>query len=216
MPGAWEAVAPQVLVGVLTRGTVATKWSVGFRNLQIPAASDIMMPTGMPFDHGRNTVCQVTIERGFRWLFFLDDDVIPPPDTIQRLINRDVDIVSGLYYRRAEPIMPVSLYDSKPKPVFTTNIEFGQLAEVDLVGAGCLLIKRNVLEKMRTPKMDWFDWLMDRYDIPEDERCSEDFAFCRKAKRDHGFKVWLDTTIQCQHVGWGRSEPPGNFKPLEG
>ena len=213
MPGAWEFPPPQVLVGILTRGTVPTKWAVGYRNLQLPPMSDIMMPSGMPFDHGRNTVCQVALEKNFQWLFFMDDDVIAPPDTIQRLINRNADIVSGLYYRRAEPIMPVALYDTKPKPTFVTNIQLGQVVEVDLVGAGCLLIHQRVLKAMKKP---WFDWLMDRDDIPEEEKCSEDFAFCRKAKKDHGFKIILDTSIQCLHVGYGRSEAGGMFKPLEG
>jgi intein/homing endonuclease len=144
--------------------------------------------------------------------FFLDDDVMPPPDTIPRLIAHEKDIVSGLYFRRAEPIQPVMLRDGKPKPTFILDYQPGQVVEADLVGAGCLLIHRRVLEALQK---NWFEWKLGRDDeIPEEERASEDFVFARKAKRA-GFQIYVDTGIQCFHAGYGRSDARGQFVPLE-
>lgn len=211
MPGAWEQTPPQVLVAVLAgRDAVATKWAIHYRSMQLPPSSDIHFLSGMPFDHARNTACDSALKLGFQWLFFLDDDVLIPPDTIPKLVSRGKDIISGLYYRRVPPIMPVALIDTRPKPTFIGSFNAGDVFEVDLVGAGCLLIHRRVLESMKWP---WFEWRLDRFDLPEDKKCSEDFAFCRDAKAK-GHKIWLDTSVQCQHVGYGRSAIGGEYAPL--
>lgn len=210
MPGAWEIPQLEVLVGILTREIVSTKWAASFRDLQLPPNSSTAFFTGMPFDHARNTACQRALEHNFKWLFFLDDDVVTPPDTIRRLIAHNKDIVSGLYYRRATPIAPVMLRETPSGPSWVQQFSAGEVCEVDLVGAGCLLINTQVFRKLPWP---WFDWLLDHYDLPDKERCSEDFAFCRKAKKA-GYKIHVDTGIQCQHVGLGQSALGGTFAPV--
>jgi hypothetical protein len=210
LSGAWELERPSVLVCILTRELVTTAWSKGFKDLQIPGGGTYAFFSGMPFDHARNMACERALEHGFQWLFFLDDDVIPPVDTIQRLINNGGDIVSGLYYRRAEPIVPVMIMEKNNERVWVTDFKPGATLSVDMVGAGCLLIHRRVLESVSKP---WFEWLLDRPDLPENQRCSEDFAFCRKAKQ-HGFQVQVNTSVTCKHAGIGASEIGGHFKPL--
>lgn len=206
MPCSWE-LKPQVLVAILTRELVATAWSKGFRELAIPANSTYSFITGMPFDHARNTACQTALDHGFQYLFFLDDDVVPPPNTIHQLISLNLDIVSGLYYRRAMPIHPVALVESKegPSPVPLSNLE--GIQKVDFVGAGCLLIKRHVLEKMHKP---WFEWTLDK-EIPG-RKLSEDFEFCRRAKM-HGFDIHVDTRLKCKHIGLASSSHEG-YSPI--
>jgi hypothetical protein len=214
--GAWEVGPPQVLVAILTREQVATKWAQGFRDFQLPPQSAIVFLTGMPFDHARNAACQQVLQSNFTWLFFLDDDVIPPPDALFKLLSRGQDIISGLYYRRADPIMPVMLADTKPKPSFITNFQPGSLIEADMVGAGCLLIHRRVLERVPPPKFEWtidYDGVLTEKNYPESERRSEDFSFCSKCRR-LGFKIVVDTSVLCTHVGISRSEYPSVYAPL--
>ena len=45
-------------------------------------------------------------------------------------------------------------------------------------------------------------------------RLSEDFSFCRRAKRDYRFQIWVDTSVQCDHVGLGESQG-GVFRPSQ-
>ncbi|MEM3097458.1 MAG: hypothetical protein QXU32_01895 [Nitrososphaerales archaeon] len=208
MPGAWEYQAPGVLMAILTRGIVPIRWAISYRSLKLPPFSKEIHLSGMPFDHARNVAVEYVIKGGFTWLFFLDDDVIAPPDTVERLISHNKDIISGLYYRRIEPIEPVMCKENAGR---ITKFNPGEVLEVDMVGAGCLLIHRRVFERIPKP---WFEWLLDRDDIPENQRASEDFAFCRKA-RQHGFRIYVDTSIQCHHAGYGRSELGGHFRPLE-
>jgi hypothetical protein len=217
-PGAWEFPRPNVLVATLTREMVATKWAVSYRNMQLPPNSNTSILSGMPFDHARNMACENMLAHGFTWLYFLDDDVCVPPDTIQRLINHGKDIVSGVYYRRAAPVHPVMLnFDGAGQAQWITQWPANALIEADLVGAGCLLIHRRVIEAMKRP---WFEWELGKVDAPIVEgepprpaKLSEDFRFCRSAKKDYGFKIFVDTSIQCEHIGLGESVQGGNFRP---
>lgn len=211
MSGAWEQQQPSVLLAILTREIVTTKWSLGFRNVVLPPMSGVSTRSGAPFDVARNAACEDTLRHGFQWLMFLDDDVIPPGDVFARLASHNKDIVSGLYLRRQEPICPVAMTiaaDGSSKWVTSWNPP-ECLAEVDLVGAGCLLIHRRVLEGMTKP---WFDWEIGRK-VPEGRGAmSEDYTFCLAAKKA-GFKIFLDTSVRCKHVGLGEASLEDGFRP---
>lgn len=213
MTGSWE-IQPQVLVAILTKETTTTAWAFGFKNLQIPGS--FVGYSGMTFDHGRNTACKKLLELGWDYIFFLDDDVIPPPDAILRLINHKVPIISGIYYRRNLPITPVMLRNIPEGRQWVTEYPTNTLIEVDFVGAGCFLIHRSVLESLPplSPKCHWFEWRCDREDLPASQQMSEDFAFCEHA-RNHGYKIMVDTSVQCKHVGFCESKLPGTLSPLE-
>jgi hypothetical protein len=219
MPGSWEILDqeihnPRVLVATLTRELVATTWAMGFKQLIIPNGTSTFI-SGMPFDHGRNTACQKLLELQWEYLFFLDDDVICPPDTIIRLVSHRLPIVSGLYYRRMLPLVPCMLRHSESGPQWITSYQENALIEVDLVGAGCLLIHRQVLETLPplSNRCRWFQWQCDRTDLPPLDRSSEDFTFMTHA-RNHGYKIHVDTSIQCRHIGLSETDRNG-IKPLE-
>lgn len=213
--GAWEVERPVVLLAILTREIVTMQWALGLRNLALPAESGITVRSGMPYDVARNSVCDDLLKSGFQWLLFLDDDVIPPSDVFARLASHNQDIVSGLYYRRHEPVCPVAMkIDGAGQPQWVTAWDPpNSLLEVDLVGAGCLLIHRRALEQMPRP---WFEWEIGKAEDPAKPRgrtaMSEDFAFCLRAK-SAGFKIHLDTSVRCDHIGLGSATVEGVFKP---
>jgi len=210
MPGAWELPHPSVLVSILTRETVTTAWAAAFRNLQIPPGGGIRWSYGAPFDPARNACCGGALEGGFEYVFFLDDDIITPPDVISRLMARRLPIVSGTYFRRNSPFAPVAqVRDAQGLPCWLMKFDLNQLIEVDHVGAGCLLLHRSIFDKIKPP---WFEWRCDRFDFPPHLRTSEDFAFCEKAQ-EVGYKVILDTGVQCIHAGLASSNIEG-MKPL--
>ena len=216
MAGAWELVNQnRVLVCTLTRELVTTTWAMNFRNLQIPGTYTFV--SGMPFDHARNTVCQKLLELGWEWLFFLDDDLLVPSDTIYKLMSHKLPIVSGLYYRRALPLVPVMLREKPDKTGYDWIVEYkdNSLVECDLVGSGCLLIHRDVLTSYPPVSEDsrWFEWRCDKTKLPSNERTSEDFTFIRHL-RNHGVRVMCDTSVKCRHVGFSESFG-GQLKPLE-
>jgi hypothetical protein len=218
MSASWEIVNQQrVLVVILTTEVTSMAWSFGFKNLVIPGSFTGL--SGMPFGHARNTGCMKLLEIGWEWLFFLDSDVIPPPDAILRLVAHKQPIVSGLYYRRNNPLAPVMLRNTPQGRTWVVDYKVPDLMEVDFVGSGCLLIHRDVLLAMppvlpNTNANRWFEWTVDRDDLPQQDRMSEDFKFCERA-RNLGCKILVDTSIQCKHCGYSESKAPGALTPLE-
>lgn len=208
MPGAWEC-TPDTLVVILTREMVTMRWAASLRTINLPPNSNIRTLAGMPYDHARNVGCEEALAKGFQWLFFLDDDVVMPPDGIHILKASNLPLVSGLYYRRHDPITPVAIAVTPQGSQWITGYERGKLFPADYVGAGCLLIHRSVLERMPSP---WFEWWRDHKDRPENEQLSEDFAFCYKAKK-LGFQAYVDTRVECLHAGISAAGPEG-MKPL--
>lgn len=207
MPGAWET-PPNVLVSFLHVETTSIAWALGLRKLQIPGVFQDPLPIcAMPFDHGRNTSCMRMLEIGADFLFFLDSDVIPPPDVIHRLLRHNLPLVSGVYHRRSHPAgVPVMM---KPVGQWVTEYPPNSLIEVDVVGAGCMLIRRDVLQNMppQRPGYHWFDWRVNMKGSPgidPGDCLSEDFTFCTACKK-MGVKTIVDTGVICDHVGLAKS-----------
>lgn len=199
-----------VLIATPSRGMTTTQWAMMLRRMNLPADAACHALTGYRVDLQRNECVKLFLRSSLEWLFFIDDDVMVPPEAFDRLSSHGVDIVSGLYYRRMEPIEPVAFVDRGDRMEQPPDFAIGKLLEADLVGAGCLLIHRRVLEGMAQP---WFRWTEGDEALPARDRLSDDFFFCRKAK-EAGFKVFIDTGVRCLHVGLGASELGGVFLPF--
>ena len=59
------------------------------------------------------------------------------------------------------------------------------------VATGCMLIKREVFEKISRP---WF-----ALGMPE-AWLGEDIFFCRKCK-ENGIEIWMDASLSIKHIG---------------
>lgn len=219
MAGSWEiSEANQVLVGILHTETTSVAWSFGLRNLIIPGDPNLrrfdpfMVVAGRPFDMARNDICMAALQVGAKNVFMYDSDVIPPRDAILRLMRHNLPIVSGMYCRRSPPeSVPVMIKNGG----WFIPQRLGAMYEVDLVGAGCLLLKTDMLRKLpaQRPGYHWFDWKVNMKGIvPDGEALSEDFTFNVHARK-HGYKTYVDTSIRCRHAGMAESDL-GTFKAL--
>ena len=217
MVAAWDARNdPNILVGILHVDTTTVAWALGLRALKIPGRfQEPLCVAGMPFDDSRNVLCQRALELGADGVFMLDSDVVAPVDTILRLWKHNLPIVSGVYYRRSPPEgIPVM---QKPVGQWITNFPKKSLIEVDVVGAGCLLLRRSLLENCppQRPGKHWFDWrVCFHQSMPREECLSEDFTFMTHIRRTMGIKTYVDTSIECKHIGFAQATNK-SFKPLD-
>lgn len=60
--------------------------------------------------------------------------------------------------------------------------------EIAFAGLGCTLIAKEVLEKISFRRI-------------KETNSTEDTAFYMDARK-HGYKLYLDTRIKCQHIKW--------------
>ena len=126
--------------------------------------------------------------RDFTHLFFVDSDMVFEPDVLDKLLAHDKDIVGARYFKRQgvekEPVVKTR-YDMPG--VQMPNHIFKNYA----AATGCLLIKREVFEKIPRP---WFSM-----GTPEKQE-GEDIYFSRRA-RECGIEIFLDPTLSVGHVG---------------
>lgn len=125
-------------------------------------------------------------------ILWLDDDQTFNPDLLCYLAKSgDKDIVSALYYSREEgkpyPVVYVRNDNGDMYQHYTLMIPPETLCEVDAVGFGACLMRREILDVVPSP---WFRF----------NGCGEDIYFCAHA-RQAGFKVWLDGRYKIGHVG---------------
>ena len=203
----------RILAYTLHTDVTTVAWALALKALQLPG--DFLPLAGMPFDHARNTACMTMLQQGYTHLFSLDSDVAPPPDAILKLLATGKPFVSGMYCRRSPPHgVPVAQKDGR----WLTNFKPGSLVEVDVVGAGCLLISRELLAKCppQRPGHHWFDWRVNYQGtnvVPPETCLSEDFSLCRHLKKTMGVSTWLHTGVVCKHVGFAEAGY-GSLLPL--
>lgn len=133
---------------------------------------------------------RIALDQGFDYLYFLGADTIPPPDVIERLLAHDKKIVGGVYWGRSnaengQPDRAVAwinvLSQETQAAVFSEMSEYPR--RIDGMGMDCVLIHRDVLEKV-----SWLDW----------EQNDDDYPFYDLAK-SAGYPCFIDTTIQAKH-----------------
>jgi len=215
MPQSWDLLTQQqnrTLVAILLSPPlmVSIDWALAFDKLERPADHTIMRLSGLPFGEARTQAAYQCLHGGFQWLFFIDADVISPPNGLTRLLSHRLPIVSGLYHQRFPtwtgeelkylPCIFNEGRDAAGNLVRTEvrDFQYGQIVEVHYVPGGCLLIHRSVFERMLAAGIKrFFEWSL-HADAPASAGRSEDFEFCARA-RSIGIKVMADTMVQCIH-----------------
>lgn len=188
-----------IAIGRLHIGAVLPEWLTAWEELKKPAK-----PDGKPdwvtwtaqrqvVHHARNEIVKATLTRypEATHLFFIDDDVCVPPDGLLRLLSHNLPVVTGLYVQRAAPMLPV-VYRRDKEGHHTHITKFCEgLQEVDACGAGCLLIRTDVLRAIEETGERWFDYT---------GGISEDLSFCSRVKA-LGYPIVLDFDVKCTHLG---------------
>jgi len=149
---------------------------------------------------GRNNVIHKTLTYlpGVTHIFFVDKDVLPPIDAIERLLAHDKDIIVGatpIY--KGEPVWSVMKYDPAEDIDNVFNpVKYNELPDelfrAHHFGATTVLIKRHALETMGYP------WYQDVF-APGALMLGQDLFFTAKAKQ-YGFELWCDPTVKCGHA----------------
>lgn len=144
----------------------------------------------------RNIIAQQAIDGSYDYVLWLDSDMVFQPDTLQRLLADDKDIVSGLYFRRVKPFNPVLF---KKLDVHGHECDFEDVLEypdeifpVAGAGFGCILMKTQVLRDIYEKEGPM--WFAPKGNVGED--CS----FCIRARKC-GYTVYCDPRIKLGHAG---------------
>ena len=132
-------------------------------------------------------------------IWLIDGDMDFPNDILIRLfklLKQGADLAGGLCYRGYPPYEPIAKHPEKTgnmKPLI--DFQFGDIIEPKGTGTACLLVKREVFEKVPRP---WFTITRDSKD-PLKITKSLDFYFTNRAV-ELGFKLWIDNSEDIGHL----------------
>lgn len=161
---------------------------------------------GYQIDVARCNAVDLAIERKYKYLFFLDNDVIIPANTLRVLIyhadnNPDLFVFSGVYFTKRHPPEPLIWREELGAGV-SWNWKLGDvLKDVIAVGCGCMLIRCSVFEKLEKPYFNTFTEFVDNQMGGEAEhRIGEDVWFCKQVVEKTGTRILVDTGLQCLHI----------------
>jgi hypothetical protein len=196
--------------GMLTESTFMSfiKWSNTARQLGIEWTMETMTNESL-ITRARNTLtAKFLTNPDSTHLMFIDADIGWEPWHLLVLLNRDVDVIGGLYPMKSLPIKwCVNGFEGAAEGP-------DGLQEVTKTGTGFLLIKKHVFEKLNShPNVKSFkndiglsaelDPFMKTYfdtGVRENRYYSEDWSFCENW-RDVGGKVWVDKRVLLRHTG---------------
>ena len=160
-------------------------------------AIDYIGLTGSPTDQVRNGMVKTVLaDPQYTHLMMMDSDIVPPDNIVQMMLDCDAPVATA--------ICPIMLHgqivtniqittDDEPDGHFMTSWgDKKEPFEVKGTGAGLLLIKREVFEKMPWP---WF-----RYqELKDGTRVGEDIDFSRKCEK-LGLVIKTHPNSVCGHI----------------
>ena len=211
--GATPSALPQgysagVMVAFACSGRLITPEMVIAMSMQPPPtqlSTGFLCVKGLPVEQAREKLAEAEVKANCKYLWFIDDDTIPPPNSLRRLIyvlenNPDVMVCGGVYTSKCDPPSPVVFRGAGLGNFWRWKV--GQVFEVSSMGAGCMMINCEIFRKLPKP---WFHWThsesMDPLTVP-DVTVSEDVNFCNAVTKA-GYRVAAHGGILCDHFDHG-------------
>ena len=156
-------------------------------------------------DH--NFLRKEALEKGYDYLFLLDQDVIPPKDAIEKLIKHNKGAVAGLYFGHhtldlednSNRIMPFAWAFINKNQWFWGDVGYltdeevfsNKLIKIAFAGGGCLMIHKSILGKIAF-----------RYDSSVDVWDDRWFGY---DLHKNGYEMFIDTSVKCKHLYLNRT-----------
>jgi hypothetical protein len=181
----------------------------------------------------RNTLTEMFLRTNSNYLLFIDADQGFETQGVVKMINEGVDLVGaavpmkGINWKRVKKAAQEDKDDLENyTAIYNVNMNKeqkeslrnnpNQLAEVDYMGTGLMLISRNVFETIKKDVRQYrsdqpilggikfgepiYDFWQAIVDNDKERLLSEDYQFC-KLWKESGGKIYLAPYIKVTHVG---------------
>lgn len=143
----------------------------------------------------RNKLIRIGLEARADYVLFMDDDLVFPPNSLERLLSHKKDVVGPVYLQRNPPY--VTLGD----PIDDIKSGLGQMRYIP---GGLMLMDTTIFGKINPP---WFkfEWRSDKCspDNP-DGTIGEDVGFCWSVW-NAGCDVWCDYDLSYEVIHLGEA-----------
>lgn len=177
----------------------------------------LLSVTGMPIDAAREHFAEDASKVNAKYIFFWDEDVACPPQTIPELIYKmehhpEAAVIGGVYCLKREPPEPLVFRGNGNGPFW--NWKAGEFFEVSGIGMGCTVLRVEALKDLKKP---WFKTefnykpMLDG--IASLESWTEDLWFCQRITDTGKWKIYCDSSLLCTHYQMDFPCKPYNLPP---
>jgi hypothetical protein len=197
------ASAPSLVIGMPCRGEIRSVVLPPLLQCIIQGASywhrrhgDAMVSTEiMPRSHvvaARNAIVAEARAIDADWILWLDDDMAPPADLLERLHGTGEPFVGAVAYKRVPPFEPCVCRLEEDKVVHFDPDPAAGVIDADFTGFACILTHRSVLDAV------WEQTSGRPFAMHGD--VGEDFYFCLQARKA-GFQLKILADCTVGHAG---------------
>ena len=196
--------------------------TLAFHNCSPPMNyNTVMINTyGVPIAEARNMFVKKALEIGAKYIFFWDEDVELPPQTLRELIfmaehHPEAGVVGGIYSLKVDRPEPLVFRGTGSGPYWDWKV--GEVFEVDGIGMGCTILRTELFKDLPEPwfkTVDNLDPFLDN--VRFGEQWTEDLYFCKNLKEKTKWKILAHGQILPNHIDvkTGRSyNLPPDSKP---
>ena len=171
----------------------------------------------------RNKIIEYAISKNCDFILMLDQDVIVPPNIINKLLSSKKDLISGVYLNyfyssgklKFLPVAWLDITEEEFEQIKSKQIKFPEYVKsakdlsrhmtleeyesnktykVKHPSAGCLLISKNIFEKIKYENLD-----LKSMGFKTEKQALDDLGF-RKRANELGFDFYIDTSVKCKHL----------------
>lgn len=194
----------KILIAIPCMDMVSARFAQSLATLRKVDHCVVSFLMGSLIYDSRNKLAGYAVEMEADYILWLDSDMVFRPDTLEKMMevldqHPEIDILSGLYFKRAHPFSPVLFSKLEEKDngevVFEDYTDIpDELFEVAGCGFGCVLMRTDCLFSMVEEGNigRWFTPLLG---------AGEDCAFCIRARRA-GYTIYCDPSIDCGHMAY--------------
>lgn len=190
----------KILIAVPCMNQVPAEFTFSLANLQKVEQCATLGKIGTLIYVARDELAKAALASEADLVFWLDSDMTFDPDVLIRMLkvyeDENIDILSGLYFRRVEPYTPtlfekLDLSDEGAEWKEFNNIP-AEPFEVEGCGFGCVLMRADIFVEVQKKFGAMFTPV---------KGLGEDLAFCYRARKC-GYRIWCDPRIRLGHIGY--------------
>lgn len=194
----------KILIAVPCMDMVSARFAQSLTTMKKVGQCTVSFLIGSLIYDSRNKLAGLAVEMDADYILWLDSDMVFRPDTLERMMavldeHPEIDVLSGLYFRRGQPFSPVlfkTLEVNEQGTLDWSDYEElpNELFEIAGCGFGCVLMRTDMLLDIagKEGAGRWFTPIAD---------AGEDCAFCIRARRE-GYKIYCDPTVDCGHMAY--------------
>lgn len=163
---------------------------------QLPGNLFITVVGISPVAFARNQIVEAFLASDATHLWMIDDDTIVPHDAIWKLLGVEQDIVTGVtpIIREGSITSNVWMTDESEAPLTLGEIEkHKEPFKVRGVGASCLLLSRNFVERLTKP------YFAEIWEAETGRFITEDIFLCNTAI-EMGYEIYAHPDVLCKHA----------------